>query len=97
MYQYSNMPSDKFKKELLHLILKIKKRDFLDRFLQDLLTPKEYEETVKRWQIVKQLIKKIPQRTISKNLGVSITTVTRGARVLRDKKSAFRQILKKQK
>lgn len=91
------MPLDKFKQEILGIILKIKKKSFLNRFLQDLLTPKEYEETVKRWQIVKQLIKKIPQRAISKNLGVSITTVTRGARVLQDKKSAFCQILRKQK
>lgn len=91
------MVNRRHKKELLEIILKIKNSLFLERFLKDLLTPKELEEIIKRWQIVKQLSGKISQREISKNLKVSIATVTRGSRVLGNKKSAFYQILKNKK
>ncbi len=88
---------DEWKKELLKIIIKIKSINFLDKFLKDLLTPKEYKEIIKRWQIVKQLFQKTTQRQISQNLKVSITKITRGARVLYNKNSAFRKILEKLK
>lgn len=91
------MTNEKHKEELLKILLRIKNAKILARFLEDILTPQELEEIIRRWQIVRQLVKRVPQRTISKNLGVSIATVTRGARVLRDKKSAFYKILKKYK
>lgn len=91
------MTNEKHKEELLKILLRMKNAKILARFLEDILTSQELEKIIRRWQIVKQLVKKVPQRTISRNLGVSIATVTRGARVLRDKKSSFYQILKKQK
>lgn len=83
------------KKELLKIILKIKSLRFLEQFLKDLLTPKEFKEIVKRWQIIKQLAKKIPQREIGQKLKVGMATITRGSRVLYNKNSAFRKILEK--
>lgn len=87
----------KYKKELLGVLLKIKNAAFLEKFLEDLLTPHEFKEIVKRWQIVKQLAKGAPQRQVARKLGVGIATITRGSRVLQTKNSAFRQLLKKQK
>ncbi|HOX60732.1 MAG TPA: Trp family transcriptional regulator [Candidatus Magasanikbacteria bacterium] len=88
---------EKNKQELLDLILLAEDRVFLDKLLQDLLTPKEYEEIIKRWQIIRQLHLGISQREISKNLNVSITTVTRGSRVWSNRKSILHQIIKKNK
>lgn len=88
---------EKNKQELLDLILRAEDRIFLDKLLQDLLTPKEYEEIIKRWQIIQQLHAGISQREISKNLKVSITTVTRGSRVWSNKKSILHRIIKKNK
>lgn len=88
------MADIKYKKELLGILLKIKNAVFLEKFLEDLLTPQEFKEIIKRWQIVKQLAKGVPQRQVAKNIGVSIATITRGSRVLQSKKSAFRQLLK---
>lgn len=59
-------------------------------FIQAILTPKELEEIPKRLQIVKMLKKGIPQREISKKLGVGIATVTRGSRELA--KGSFKDI-----
>jgi len=83
------------KKELLKIIISIKKLKFLEKFLRDLLTPSEFKEIVKRWQVVKELSKKTLQWEISQKLKVGRATITRGARVLYNKNSAFRKILEK--
>lgn len=85
------------KKELLKAILDIKNTNFLERFLKDLLTPTEFREIVKRWQVVKELSKKTPQRKISQKLKVGRATITRGSRVLISKNSALRKILNSKK
>lgn len=51
-------------------------------FLENILTPKEYEEVALRLQIFKMLGKGMPQRDIAKKLGVSIGTISRGSREL---------------
>lgn len=86
---------EKDKKELLKVILKIKNLKFLEQFLRDILTPKEFKEIIKRWQIVMQLSRKLPQWQISKNLKVSRSKITRGSRVLYSKNSSFNKILGK--
>ncbi|HAE36251.1 TPA: transcriptional regulator [Candidatus Nomurabacteria bacterium] len=65
----------------------------LDTFLTDLLTPSEYEEIKKRWEIVKMLNNGVNQHKISKDLHVGIATVTRGSRALRDSKGGFKKVL----
>jgi TrpR family transcriptional regulator, trp operon repressor len=83
------------KKELLSILgAASKDQKILDAFLTDLLSPSEYEEIVRRWQLVKLLDQGMPQREIAKKLGVSIATVTRGSRALRDQKGGFNRVLK---
>ena len=67
----------------------------LHSFLRDLLTPSEYNEIITRWQIVKALNKGLPQREIAKKLNVSIAKVSRGSRVLLNKRGGFQTALKK--
>jgi TrpR family trp operon transcriptional repressor len=67
----------------------------LEKFLRDLLTPVEFKEIIKRWQVVKELSKKMHQWEISQKLKVGRATITRGARVLYNKNSAFKKILEK--
>ncbi len=89
--------NQKYKDELLAVIGGIKDKKTQDYFLTDLLTPNEYEEIVKRWQIVKHLHSGVTQRQIAKNLGISLAKITRGSRMLLDKKGGFNQILNKKK
>ena len=51
--------------------------------LEDLLTPNETEALGERWQIVKRLRAGATQREVAAELGVSVTTVSRGARQLK--------------
>jgi len=84
-----------YKQELLRLLREVAKEpDMLESFLVDILTPAEYDEIARRWQIVKQLAQKTPQRKIAKNLRVGVATITRGARELLDPEGGFIQALK---
>lgn len=65
----------------------------VESFIKELFTPSEIEDIVQRWNILKMLNKNESQRSISKTLSVSLCKVTRGAKILKDKKSIIRQIL----
>lgn len=84
----------KYTEELLDVLQKsAKNKSFLDEFLQDILTPKEYEVLAIRWQIVQLLAEGLTQREITERLKTGIATVTRGSRELRDTNGAFMKLL----
>jgi len=74
---------DGWRQELIRLVRSARTSAEMDSLLRALLSPAEYDETIKRWQIFKLLIEGEPQRAISERLSVSIATVTRGARELK--------------
>ena len=81
--------------DLVETIIRIgSDSSLMNAFLTDLLTPTEYIEIKKRWEIVKMLDSSVPQNMIAKKLGVGIATVTRGSRVLRNSKGGFKKMLK---
>lgn len=55
----------------------------MNELLEAILSDKELEEVENRLQILKQVSRNKPQREIAAELGVSIATVTRGAKVYR--------------
>jgi len=81
----------------MRLLVSIKNPKLMDEFLEDLLTPSEFEDISIRWQIIKLLSRRIPQREISTNLGVSIAKITRGSRELLNEKGGFWKVLKNYK
>lgn len=86
--------NDKFIKELVEVVISLKKKDVTLAFLRNILTPPELEEIAARLQIVKLLKKGVSQREVAEKLGVSIGTVSRGARELKYGESGFKQVLK---
>lgn len=84
-----------WKKDLLQLFASAKGTAELEALLEALLTPAEHEELAKRWQIVRQLIQEVPQRTIRDNLAASIATVTRGSRELQYGNGTFQKFYKR--
>ncbi|PIQ77207.1 transcriptional regulator [Candidatus Peregrinibacteria bacterium CG11_big_fil_rev_8_21_14_0_20_46_8] len=70
-------------KELAQTVVKIKDAQKATAFLHAILTPAELEQIAQRLQIFRLLIKGVPQREISKQLGVSIGTITHGSRELK--------------
>lgn len=81
--------------ELIEFICKIDDEFTMSEILSNLLTPQEREELGTRLQIFKKLIQGEDQRSIAKDLGVSIATVTRGSRELKYGKPGIRKILEK--
>lgn len=87
--------SNRYKKEIIELFCKASKnRRLFSALLDDILTPKELLDLATRWQITKRLFSGMAQRKISKDLGVSISKITRGSRVLRDKNCGLAKILR---
>lgn len=88
-----NMSNKQAYKELLKMLEESRSAPEWDALLQDLLTPKERESLAERWQIVKLLVSGMPQREIADRLGVSISKITRGSRVLQDGSGGFAKAL----
>ena len=63
--------------DLFEALLLLKDTDEAARFLRDLLTEGEIEEFAARWQVAQELESGKTQRTVSRETGVSIATVTR--------------------
>lgn len=85
-----------YKDELIQIFSKITHdKDLTVLFLKDILTPNEFETLSLRWQIVKKLNKGETQRSVVGDLGLGMSTVTRGSRMLRNKNGGFNIVLKK--
>lgn len=72
-----------WKKELRKLIVLACKEGKVNELLVELLTPKEYDELSRRWQIVKLLVEENTQRDVRGKLKVAIATVERGMHQLK--------------
>lgn len=68
----------------------------VNNFIIEMLTKAELETLSKRWQILKMLSSGATQRTIAKELNVSLCKVTRGSQILKKKNSIVCQYLEKE-
>ena len=85
-----------YKQELVEVFSKIVgNKELMALFLKDILTPNEFETLSLRWQIVKKLHKGDKQRDVVGELGLGMSTVTRGSRMLRNKNGGFNIVFKK--
>lgn len=64
-------------------------------FFHDLCTPAELEALADRWRVARMLDVGKPYRTIAEETGVSVTTVTRVARCMREGTGGYRTALKR--
>ncbi len=95
MKHVSNKISE-YKEELVETFAKIfGDKKLMTEFLIDILTPTEFEALALRRQIVKKLKKGETHRSIAEDLGLGISTVTRGSRELRNKNGGFHLMLRK--
>jgi len=79
--------------ELASALAVTKDTILIKNFLRCLLTPAEIADICSRWALVKALEKKIPQREISKILGLSLCKITRGSREMKNPSQAFQKML----
>jgi TrpR family trp operon transcriptional repressor len=84
------MPVDS---DLLKVISRIDDLDELNSFFQEIFTPAELEDIALRWKLLKDLHKGLAQRKIAQKYGISLCKITRGSKILKDKKSIIAKIL----
>jgi len=68
---------------LSNVLIGIKNQSDMKNLLDDLLTPQELTEMAERINIIRLLKQGKTQREIAVELGISVTTVNRGARMLK--------------
>ena len=83
--------------ELFELFCSIKTKKEAQDLLKDILTPQELDSVAERWQEIQLLAAGRPQREIAKKLGISISKITRGSRMLQYGTGGFAHFLKKLK
>ena len=84
-------------KDLYRLLSSSKDEKEAKMLVHDLFTPQEVASLSERWQLIRELDKGTPQREIAKKLGVSISKITRGSRILQFGSGGFKHFLKKLK
>ena len=85
------------KKELINIFSGIKNADTMEKFFGEIFTPSEIKTVVLRWQLMKMVNQKVPQREVASKLGISLCKITRGAKIIKDPDSVSNQILNKKK
>ena len=80
------------KEELSKLIASLKDPNEVESLFEELLTPAECEDLARRWHLVRLLINGASQREVSKEVGIGVATVTRGARELRNESCMFKHM-----
>jgi TrpR family trp operon transcriptional repressor len=87
--------SSKHLRDMYRLFASIESEKEAALLLEDILTPQELASVAERWQLIQELSKGTPQRTIAEKLGVSISKITRGSRMLQYGSGGFSHFLKK--
>ena len=84
---------DKNLADLAQVLSQINDNALIEDLFRSLLTPAEIADVAGRWALVKALQKKVPQRKIAKDLGVSLCKITRGSREFKKENSAFARVI----
>lgn len=82
---------------LFGAILKLKHVDEAKKFFRDLLTEKEIEEFGQRWKVARMLAEGTIYTTISKETGMSSTTIARIHKWLKKGEGGYRLVLERLK
>ncbi len=77
--------------ELSAAVARLRGTAEVSRFLEELFTPSECIEFSKRWALMRELLAGKSQRTIARELGLSLCKITRGAKYAHDPDSLLRR------
>lgn len=88
-----NFLSSQDAKQLFNAFLTLKNEEECKKFLRDLLTEAELKEFINRWKVAQMLDKKIAYEEISKETGMSSTTIARISKWLTKGMGGYQLIL----
>lgn len=83
--------------ELASVLAHCDQPQLIGEFLRSILTATEIKEIATRWALVRLIDLGMSQRTIARELGLSLCKITRGSKELKKKNSAFRQMVESYK
>jgi len=81
-------------KELAEALAREDDPEIIKGFLESLLTENEVNDISSRWTLVRLIDRGMSQRTISRELGLSLCKITRGSRELKKENSPFSHMIK---
>ena len=67
--------------------------DEMRRFFNEILTAAETRDLALRWLLLRKLNAGLPQRKIADDLGISLCKITRGSKLLKNRKSVTVRLL----
>lgn len=79
--------------EISTLLSRIQDPGLIEEFFRQILTPAEVTRLNKRWELLKMLDRGISQRSIARQLQISLCKITRGSREMRKNNSALKKFL----
>ncbi len=80
--------------ELSRALARAEDPELIKGFLESLLTENEITDISSRWTLVRLLDHGMSQRTISRELGLSLCKITRGSRELKKDQSPFADMIR---
>lgn len=82
---------------LFNTLLQLESMEECQKFLRDLLTEKELKEFINRWKVARMLDKKIDYEKITKETGMSSTTIARISKWLHRGMGGYKLMLERLK
>ncbi len=79
--------------ELIEIFSRTTDKKDMRALFSELFTGAELTDISKRWYLMKEIYRGTPQRTIAKEMEISLCKITRGSKVLKKDDSRFRAIL----
>jgi len=80
--------------EIAEALTHLRDTGLIDRFLREILTPRELHDISARWELVKRLDRGDSQRLVASELGLSLCKITRGSRELKKEDSALKKVIR---
>lgn len=71
--------------ELIRLFTEVSSTDDMKALFEDMFTDAEIKDFTIRWKLMNDLYEHVPQRTIARNLKISLCRITRGSKMLKKK------------
>lgn len=81
--------------ELIGVFTGVDDHETMACLFREMLTEKELNDVILRWELLKDLHRGETQRTIALKHGISLCKITRGSRLLKDPGSAIGRLLRK--
>lgn len=79
--------------DLIDIFASTTDKEDMKQLFAEIFTDREQKDFTLRWNLMKDLYKGLPQREIATKHKISLCKITRGSKILKNKKSYLRKIL----